>query len=288
MPGDEEPTSSASSGKGKGRAPPDDTAHESSETTPLLSGSANTSRYDGDQSSVKGAPAEDVSASQSSRSASRASSVRSKRGAAMIGWPSIIAVAILISLVFGIMLGAFFAPALVSDYAKQASVLEPTNLSLESITATGVRARVQATFRMDGSRVEKDASRRIGRAATWIMGKLGTDETIVSVYLPEHENILLGTAALPPLTIDVIDGHSTAVDIITELALGDADGIRTVANTFLEGKLDTVRLLGKADISLRSGGLPLGTHSVVESFVVEGQSLYRSFAAFYFGEKVFF
>lgn len=287
MPGEEEPTSSASSGKGKGRAPPDDTAHETSESTPLLSGSANTSRYDGNRNSVKGAPSEDIPAAQPLRSASRSSSVYSKR-VVMIGWPSIVAVTILTCLVIAIMLGAFFAPALVSDYAKQASVLEPTNLSLESITATGVRAKVQANFRMDGSRVQNDATRRIGRAATWVLGKLGIDETLVSVYLPEHENILLGTAALPPLTIDVVDGHSTAVDVITELALGDADGIRTVANTFLEGKLDTARLVAKADISLRSGGIPLGTHGVVGSFVVEGQSLYRSFAAFYFGEKAFF
>lgn len=283
MSGDEEPRSSASSGKGKARAAPDDAAHESSEATPLLSGSANTSRYDGDNSSVKDGPLdEDVPLVSS-----RASSVRSKR-ATMVGWPSIVAGATLIVTIIVIMLGAFFAPAAIEDYAKHAAVLEPTNLSLESITATGVRARVQATFFMDGTRVEKDASRRIGRVASWVFGKLGTDETLVSVYLPEHENILLGTAAFPPLTLDVVDGHTTAVDVITELALGDADGIRAVANTFLGGKLDTVKLVGKADITLRSGGLPLGTHSVVDSMVVEGQPLYRSFAALYFGAKMFF
>lgn len=282
-----ETTASGASGSatnGISETTPDDPT----EATPLLARSTSMARYDGDQSSVKDAtPAEDLQAAASARSSSISSSIRLKR-ASRLGLPSIIACTILITLIIVIMLGAFFVPAAVEEYAKQAAVLEPTNLSLESITATGVQARVRANFRLDGSRVEQDMSRRIGRVATWVVGKLGTDETLVSVYLPEHENILLGTAALPPLTIDVVDGHSTAVDIITELALGDADGIRMVANTWLDGKLDRVRLVGKADISLRSGGIPLGTHGVVESFIVEGQALYRSFAALYFGEKVFF
>lgn len=273
---------SGSATNGNSQTTPDDPT----ESTPLLARSTSTARYDGDQSSVKGAPpAEDLQAA-SARSSSVSSSIRLKR-ASRLGLPSIIACTVLISLIIAIMLGAFFVPAAVEEYAKQAAVLEPTNLSLESITATGVQARVQANFRLDGSRVEQDMSRRIGRVATWVLGKLGTDETVVAVYLPEHKNVLLGTAALPPLTIDVVDGHSTAVDIVTELALGDADGIRTVANTWLDGKLDKIKLVGKADVSLRSGGIPLGTHGVVESFIVEGQALYRSFAALYFGEKVF-
>ncbi|SPO05654.1 uncharacterized protein DNG_08341 [Cephalotrichum gorgonifer] len=272
MAGGAEPSSSASSRKGKGRAGNDSPQHDTSETTPLLSESTVTSGYGG--SSVK-----DAAANESPRSpptpSSRSSSVSSSssKRSTVVGWPSIVAGTVLAMMIVVIIIGAFFVPVAVEEYAKQAAVLEPTNLSLESITATGVRARVQANFRLDGSRVKQDASRRIGRAATWIVGTLGTDETLVSVYLPEYDNILLGTAALPPFTVNVIDGQNTAVDVITELALGDADGIRTIANTWLEGKLDTVRLVGKADISLRSGRLPLGTHGVVESIVVEANNV---------------
>jgi hypothetical protein len=46
--------------------------------------------------------------------------------------------------------------------------------------------------------------------------------------------------------------------------------------------------LGKAKLHLKTGILPLGTHAVAETLVFEGQSLYRSFASLYFGEKVFF
>ena len=289
MSSDEESSVStrASSRKGKAKATKADLQDDSSEVTPLLSGSASITRYDGEEHDAEDDDAQPETTSPRSAD-DRPSSSHSLKSYSSAGWPSIVAGVILISITISIMLVAFFVPAAVEEYAKQAAVLEPTNLSLESITTTGVRARVQANFRLDGSRVRQDGPRRIGRVATWLVGSLGTEKTLVGVYLPEYDNILLGTAILPPMTISVTDGHSTSIDIIAELAPGDADGIRSVANQWLEGKLDRVRLLGKADVSLRTGVLPLGTHSVVESFIVEGQSLYRSFASLYFGEKVFF
>lgn len=180
---------------------------------------------------------------------------------------------------------AFFVPAAVEEYAKQAAVLEPTNLSLESLTSDGVRARIQANFRLDGSRVRNDHVRRVGKAATWIAKALGTEETKVNVTLPEYDNILLGTAVVPPLVINIVEGQTTAIDFIAELTPGDTDGIRMIANEWLEGRLDVLRLQGKTDIQLKSGLIPLGTHSVSEFLTFEGQYLYRSFASLYFGEK---
>lgn len=187
-----------------------------------------------------------------------------------------------------IIVVAFFVPAAVEEYTKESAVLEPTNLSIEAITTDGVRARIQANFRLDGSRVRNEHVRRIGRVTTWVVRQLGTDGTQVRVYLPEYGNILLGTAAVPPLVIDIVDGHNTAVDFIADLAPGDAEGIRTVANEWLEGRLDKLRVQGKADIPLKSGIIPLGTHTVVESLVFEGQALYRSFASLFFGERTLF
>jgi hypothetical protein len=180
---------------------------------------------------------------------------------------------------------AFFVPAAVEEYAKQAAVLEPTNLSLESLTANGVRARIQANFRLDGSRVHNQHVRRVGKATTWIARALATEQTRVNVTLPEYDNILLGSAVLPPLVINILEGQTNAIDFVAELTPGDADGIRMIANEFLEGRLDVLRLQGKTDIQLKSGLIPLGTHTVSESLTFEGQYLYRSFASVYFGEK---
>ncbi|GKT46916.1 uncharacterized protein ColSpa_07097 [Colletotrichum spaethianum] len=255
--------------KGKGRAEDDSLL---SESAPLLSSSTATPRYDGEQDNP-----------ETSRAPSLASNPPKKKSS--IRWASLISISVLIVLVIGIMAGCFFVPSAVQEYAKQAAVVEPTNLALESITANGVRARVQANFRLDGSRVQDTTSRRIGKFTTWIVRQLGTEKTKVGVYLPEYDGALLGTAVVPPLTISIVNGQTTAIDFVAELSPGDAEAYRKIANEWLDGKLDQLRVLGKADIPLKSGIFPLGTHPVSEVLVFEGQSLYRSFASLYFGEK---
>lgn len=200
-------------------------------------------------------------------------------------WPSIITGIVLAILVVAVLLLGFLVPGAVKQYAEQAAVIEPTSLSIESITEDGVRARIQATFRLDGSRVKDGNARRIGRFTTGIMKMLGTEVTEVTVYLPEHGNSVLGAAHVPPLTIDIVDGHKTDMDFTTDLIPGDTETIRKLANNWLDGKLDRVRVSGTATIRLKSGIFSLGAHDVVQSMVFEGQSIYRSFATLYFGEK---
>lgn len=193
--------------------------------------------------------------------------------------------AVLAILVVLIILLGFLVPPAVKDYAENAAVLEPTNLAIESITSDGVRARIQANVRLDGSRVDSANSRRIGRAATGLMRKLETGETTVKVYLPDYDDALLGTAVIPSFVVDIVDGHNNELDFVTDLSAGDAENIRKIANDWLEGNLKQLRVVGKTKIHLKSGIFPLGTHDLAEAMVFEGQSLYRSFASLYFGEK---
>lgn len=245
------------------------------ESAPLLSGS-DTPLYDGgDQQD--GA---DTASIRSRRSDKATSSSRRR-------WPSIIAMLILGLLSLAIIALAFVVPDAVEEYAKEAAVLEPTNLSLESITTHGVRARIQANFKLDGSKVRNEHVRRVGSVATWFVRELGTEATKVNVYLPEYDNVLLGSAGVPPLTIK-INGQNTAIDFVADLVPGDAESIRAIANEWLEGRLGSLRFQGKADITLKTGIIPLGTHAISESLTVEGQSLYRSFSSLYFGEKTLF
>lgn len=269
--------------KGKARASSED-EDLNSEAAPLLSSASETPRYDGDNDDPN-TSGDVTAASVTSEDEQGLRKNKSKKG---WRWPSIIAMLILGMLAVAIMLLAFFLPAAVEDYAKEAAVLEPTSLSLESITADGVKARIQASFRLDGSRVNDPNSRRLGRFTTWIVRKLGTDETRVNVYLPEYGNSLLGSAVVPPLVVSLVDGDNTVVDFVADLSPGDIEAYRTIANNWLEGKLDRLKVLGKADIQIKSGILPLGTHPIAETLVFEGQSLYRSFASLYFGEKVLF
>lgn len=254
---------------------------DSGETTPLLSGSAETPHYDGEHSEAD----RDAAASIRSRHSDDLSTTPKKKS---WRWASGIAMGILTAALVAIAILAFILPDTVQEYAQQAAVIEPTNLSLDSITVNGVRARIQANFRLDGSRVGSEHVRNLGRAATWVARQLETKETEVTVYLPDYDSILLGSAVIPPLVINLRDGDTTKLDFVADIRPGSLDGIRTIANEWLEGKLKSLRLDGNADLTLRSGILPLGTHAVSDTLVFEGQSLYQAFSALYFGEKVFF
>ena len=254
------------------------------ESTPLLSTSNTTPRYNGERDDPDRASLASAGASPSEDAEPQTRSTKK-----LTRWPSIIAALILMVLAASIAIGAFFVPAAVEEYAKEAIVIEPTNLALESITTDGVRARIQANFRLDATRVKNVHVRRVGQFTTWLAKELATDETRVKVFWIDHDNMLLGTAGLPPLTITIANGHNTELDIVADLAPGDADTIRTIANQFLAGKMDTIRVRGTTDITVKTRfNIPLGTHSVSETMEFEGQSLYRPFAALLFGEKSFF
>ncbi|KAL2759557.1 hypothetical protein ACRALDRAFT_1039267 [Sodiomyces alcalophilus JCM 7366] len=242
--------------------PRDESENVASETEPLLR-STSAPRYDGEQNdsnnnvpnpaifdAVKNAPDE-----------------HARR------WPSIIATLLLGTIAASILFVAFLLPPAVEVYTKQAVVLEPTSLSLESITANGLRARIQASFRLDGSRVEDDASRRLGRFTTWVVRKLGIEETQVDVYLPDYDDALLGTAVIPPLVVGLVDGETTLLDFVAELSPGNAESYRTIANEWLHGKLDRLKVLGRASLHVKSGIIPLGTHPVSETIVLEAKRI---------------
>ncbi|KAH9223546.1 hypothetical protein DL95DRAFT_98253 [Leptodontidium sp. 2 PMI_412] len=240
------------------------------ENTPLLSRVDSAPRYDGESShetSRRPSPA-----TRSLRTIQNGgTSIRSTKSDRR--WPTFVAIASLGFLAVVIILGAFFAPAVVEEYAKEALVIEPTNLSIDSFTASGVRARVQANFRMDATRVANKNVRNIGRFGTWIARKVESQSSTVEVYLPEYGNILLGTAAVPPIVVDIRNGRVTAIDFLTDLEPGNIEGIRQVANDWLEGRLGEIRVLGKANVGLKSGLFPLGTQSISESLVFEGNDL---------------
>ncbi|KAG0652027.1 hypothetical protein D0Z07_1013 [Hyphodiscus hymeniophilus] len=256
---------------------------ESHEDTPLLSRSDDAPRYDGAEEDegerIPSPAAFSLRTLQTQRRGSTISTKGNRR------WPTVAAIIVLGVVAIGIIIAAFFAPAIVEEYAKESLVIEPTNLSIHNFTSTGVVARVQANFRMDASRVKNNAVRNLGRFGTWMAREVESKESRVEVYLPEYDNVLIGTADVPPIVVNIRNGHTTGIDFLTALEPGDVDGIRRVANDWLEGRLDQVRVMGKADVGLKSGLFSLGSQTITESLVFEGHSLYHSFASLYLGEN---
>ncbi|QIW97081.1 hypothetical protein AMS68_002599 [Peltaster fructicola] len=237
-------------------------AQAPSEQTPLLA------RADEDTEAT------DRSRPQNERSASSElfSNLTSGGKSARRRWPSLLALLLLCVVVVLIMVFAFLAPSVVEQYAQQAVTFEPTSLSIAGFTPRGVRARVQGDFTMDGSKVQPKSVRDLGRFGTWIAHKAESGESKVEVSLPEYD-ILLGTATVPPIVVDLRDGEVTHVEFYTDLERGDLNGVRTIASKWIDGTLGDLRVLGKADVPIKSGIFSFGTQRVVHELLFANKDI---------------
>ncbi len=235
----------------------------SDESTPLLS-------RDDDHVNYSDATANGAVGSPAATSLRSLQGGRSPKEGKTGRWPTVIALTILSLLAVTILSLGFAAPAVVEKYAKEAMVFKPTDLSVEDFTTTGVRARIKGIFELDASRVRQKVVRDLGRAGTWLAKAVESRDSQVSVVLPEYGDLLLGTADVPPIVVDVRDGHTTYIDFVTDLEPGDVDGIRQIANDWLNGRLGRLRVVGMAQVHLKSGLFSLGTQSITESLVFEG------------------
>ena len=257
---DEPPRSSKSSLHSKRS----DHSNHPEESTPLLSREAN-DHNDGD------APTHDEASSPAASSLRSLQNWGLSKGKGHRRWPTVIALTVLGVAIIVILCLGFAAPAVVEEYAKQAVVFEPTDLSVDSFTSSGVRARIRGDFTLDGSRVERKPVRDLGRAGTWIAHAVESRQSKVQVYLPEYDNLLLGTAIVPPLLVDIRDGHTTHIDFLTDLEPGNLNGIRRMAMDWIEGRIGDLSVKGVADVPLKSGIFSLGTQSLIQTLTFSGE-----------------
>ena len=236
----------------------------SEESTPLLSRDLDHRNY-GDAPTHEETPSAAASSLRSLQNGGPSKEKSSPR------WPTIIALMVLGLVVVVILCLGFAAPEIGEEYAREAMVFEPTDLSIDSFTSTGVRARIRGDFTLDGSRVQKKPIRDLGRAGTWIARAVESKGSKVKVFLPEYGDLLLGTADVPPIVVDIRDGYTTHLDFLSDLAAGNLDGIRRMANDWLEGKVGDLTVRGVADVPLKSGILGLGTQKLAETIVFRGE-----------------
>jgi hypothetical protein len=236
---------------------------EATETSPLLPPQRTRSAVDQSQ------PHRERSAESLLRRTLSDSSSGLKKSSWRRRWPSILALVILCLVVLLIIIFAFLAPSVVERYAQQAVVFEPTSLSIDSFTADGVRARVQGDFFLDAKRVKDSTTRNLGRFGTAIARYAESGESEVEVSLPEYGNVVLGTAQVPKVVVDVRNGHTTHVDFLADVEPGEKEGLRRIANDWIEGRLGRLRILGKAKVPLRSGLLWFGKQDVKKEVVFE-------------------
>ena len=232
-----------------------------SERTPLLSRQNEESQRT--HNSEREEPNGDIA--ESTHSGSESKSKRRR-------WPSIIALATLCLVVLIACFG-FAAPSIAQEYATKALVFEPDRLSIDSLTPSGVRARIQGDFWLDASRVRRKPIRDLGRFATWIAREAETGESEVKVYLPGYSNTLLGTAKIPPVKVNIRNFHYNHLDILTDLQPGEVEGIRAVADDFIGGRLKHFDVQAVARIPLQSGLIKLGTRTISQFMSFKGKDV---------------
>lgn len=227
---------------------------EASEVTPLISRPA-----DGDPTSH----------SPGARRSSAVSLLKSLQGEhkSRRRWPSLIALLLLCVVAVLIMILGFLTPEIIEEYALEAAKFEPTSLSIEEITSTGVRARIQGEFSMHSSQVQKSSVRNLGRFGTWFASKVESGASSVHVSLPEYDNIDIGSAKIPPIVVDVKNGHTTHIDFVSDITPGDPESVRRIAKEWVDGKLDELHVKGKAHVPIKSGIFSLGDQVISKTLV---------------------
>ena len=238
-------------------------SNNSHESTPLLSGQTDNRSY-GD------APAEAGTSTPATSSLRSLQDGEQGKGKSQQRWPTYAALSFLTLTIIAILALGFAAPAVVQEYAMEAMVFKPTDLSIDSFTASGVKARIQGDFMLDASKVHKKAVRDLGRAGTRIAKAVESKTTKVEVRLPEYDDMVLGTAIVPSIVVDVRNGHITHIDFLTDLEPGDVAGLRRIANDWIEGRLGELRVQGTAKVALKSGLFSFGTQRISEILTFKG------------------
>ncbi|KIW05432.1 uncharacterized protein PV09_03942 [Verruconis gallopava] len=208
-----------------------------------------------------------------SRASSLYQAIQPKVGILVKRWPSFMALLCLVAFTVGIMILGFFVPEIMQEYAVQAKKFELSSISLHEFTANGAKVRVQGEFWMDPSEVKRKSVRDLGVFGTWIAGSVKSSGSIVKVMLPDYGDIILGTAAIPDVKIDIRANKKTEIDIVADLKAGDISGIRKIADDYLSGRAGVLKVHGEASVTLRSGILSLGTQTLSQNLVFPSNNM---------------
>lgn len=243
---------------------------EPTERTSLLA-SDNIPRYDGEEREES-----EERASISSVSTASGVPVPKVEGKS---WASITAITALSIAIIFIIIGVFVIPASVEQYGKRALVIEPKGMSIDSFTRTGVKARVQADFYLDAERCTNSAIRNIGRFGMYIAHYLESEPTEVKVYLPEYENMHVGTAKVPKVKASVRNGEVTRLDFVADIKPGKITNLQQITDDFVKGRMGELTMKGMAKVPIRCSWLswiPLGTTDLAPIVKLEGKGLWKA------------
>lgn len=190
-------------------------------------------------------------------------------------WPTI-ALILLCLACTGILFIGFVTPAATQRYAKDAVTVNLSSISVESFTSQGLQARVKAIIHVDASRVQNRFIRNFGRFATAVVGELSTEEGELHVFLPDYHRAWLGNASIPPMVVDVRNGHSSSYDFVSDVRPVSLEGAQKLAEDYINGKLHSLRVMGTTRLEVKFGIVPLGNRLFSQMVKIEGMFYYKT------------
>lgn len=187
-------------------------------------------------------------------------------------WPALLAcIALFTTAILAILVAASALPAVVKAYAEQASVFHIQSLSYEPSVPEWARARIKGSFIMDADRVENAAVRRLGQLATWVAREIETRESgTLEIYQPLFGHVVTITASLPPIELNVRNGHANHLNFLSDIK-HLAEDKRADLFEWAAKRADS-GILAKAQVHLRSGWIDLGSQEFYLTVQYKGKS----------------
>ena len=181
------------------------------------------------------------------------------------------ALAALCGLMLAILALCFLIPAAAQRYAQDAVALDINSVGVDSFTDRGVKVAVQAKVDVHARRVKGWGVRTLGRIGTFVVGSVRVKDFDVRVHLPDYDNALVGTAQVPGMTIDIRNGHTTNLNFVADTQPGSVDTIRLLANDYLSGNLNSVKVLGEVDLRIKEWFMFVNPGRMTRELVLKGK-----------------
>lgn len=176
--------------------------------------------------------------------------------------------------VIAVLAIGFIVPAAAGKYVQQAAVLNVSSLSVDSFTSSGIRVRVRARASIDAGRVKSWGVRTLGRMGTAVVGSMRVKDFDLHVRLPAYGHALLGTAQVPGMTVSIRNGDVNLLDFVANTQPGSLVAIRSLANDYMRGSLEALKVVGEADLTVRKGLLSFNLGAIAHELVLKGEFIW--------------
>ncbi|TGZ80444.1 hypothetical protein EX30DRAFT_307729 [Ascodesmis nigricans] len=164
----------------------------------------------------------------------------------------------------------FTIPTAAERYAEEAAAVKLGGVSVQGFTPKGVNLRVLVDVDVDADRVKNFDARIIGRFGGFLFRKASTDNMNVRLYLPAYGDDLAVQVSVPPIDVNIRNGHSTALNFTTYVELAKMGTVMALVKDALMNKLEVVDVRAETTVKAKAGWFALPEQEITKTLRVDG------------------